>query len=153
MAISPDYRDLLSAFNGAEVRYLVVGAHAVSFHAEPRFTVDLDLWIQATLGNARKVRSALSAFGAPLRRIAVKDFATPGLVYQIGVEPVRIDILTSIAGVEFRDAYRSRIECMYGDIPIPIISIEHLIAAKKAAGRPQDLLDLNALLMNRRGRR
>ena len=145
MPIHRDFRDLLKEFNGAKVEYLVVGAYAVSFHAEPRYTKDLDLWINPTPRNAQRVHAALSRFGAPLSKVKVGDFAKPGIVYQMGVEPVRVDILTSVSVLDFARAYRRRLRSSYGGVRISILSIEDLIASKKAAGRPQDLLDVETL--------
>ncbi len=145
MPVFRDYEDLLKELNAAEAEYLVVGAHAVAFHAEPRYTKDLDLWVRSTLTNGKKVHSALKRFGAPLQGIDAKDFATSGLVYQIGVEPVRVDILTSVKGLDFKAAFRRRVKTKYGAVSIPVLSIEDLIASKEAAGRPQDLLDAETL--------
>ena len=145
MAIHPDYRDLLSELNAADVEYLVVGAHALAYHAEPRFTKDLDIWVQASAENAPRVYSALAGFGAPLQEVEIDDFARPGLVYQVGIEPVRVDILTSVSGVEFESAYARRVMASYGDVPVPFISLRDLIANKDAAARPQDLVDVERL--------
>jgi len=145
MATYRDYRDLLSELNGAGVEYLVVGAYAFAFHAEPRYTKDIDIWVNATPENARRVFQALARFGAPLGGVRVEDFATPGLIYQIGVEPVRVDILTSVSGLAFGEAYARRATASYSDIPMPVLSIEDLIASKEAAGRPRDLEDARIL--------
>ncbi len=145
MPIHRDYRDLLNEFNGADVRYLVVGAHALAFHTEPRYTKDLDLWVEPSADNAKRTYAALARFGAPLKEIKIEDLATPGLVYQIGVEPVRVDILTSLTGIEFGDAYAHRMEGTYGGVPISILSAQDMITNKVATGRPQDLVDVERL--------
>ena len=145
MPIHRDYKDLLSELNGASVRYLIVGAHALAFHTEPRYTKDLDVWIEPTPENAKLTYDALARFGAPLNEVKAEDLSTPGLVYQIGVEPVRVDILTSLTGIEFEGAYRHRAEGTYGGVPISILSIEDMITNKQATGRPQDLVDVEHL--------
>ncbi len=143
--INPDFNDLLRAFNAAEVRYLVVGAYAVTFHAQPRFTKALDLWIEASPENAARVHAALTSFGAPIGDLTLDDLANAEMVYQIGVAPNRIDILMGVSGLEFREAWPRRVDSSYGDCSIHVISKRDLIRNKRAAGRPQDLIDLRAL--------
>ncbi len=145
MAVNPDFKDLFVALNAAEARYLVVGAHAVGFHARPRFTKDLDLWVDPAGENAERVRKALAAFGAPIRGLSVADLADPRTVFQIGVAPNRIDILTALEGLEFPGAWQRRVEARYGDCPIHILARSDLLRNKRAVGRPQDLLDAEAL--------
>ena len=145
MPVNRDFKDLLSEFNAAEVRYLVVGAHAVIFYSVPRYTKDLDIWIEPTRENAERAYRALAAFGAPLANISMADLCTPETILQIGVEPNRIDILTDVEGLRFEDAWRHRQQTTYGGEPVGLLSLSDLIAAKKAAGRPQDLLDLEWL--------
>jgi hypothetical protein len=145
MAANADFKDLFSIFNEEKVEYLVVGAHAVIFYAEPRYTKDLDLWVNATVDNAAKVYQALVRFGAPLRNISVDDFCKEDMIYQIGVEPNRIDVIMGISGVCFEDAWVCRVESRYAGVAINIMGKENLISSKEAAGRPQDLLDLARL--------
>ncbi len=145
MPIHRDYKDLLNELNGDSVRYLIVGAHAMAYHTEPRYTKDLDVWVEPTAENARRAYDALARFGAPLKELTVEDLATPGLVYQIGVEPVRVDILTRLTGIEFKDAYARRMEGTYGGVPIAVLSVEDMITNKEATGRPQDRLDVENL--------
>jgi hypothetical protein len=145
MGVNPDFRDLFFELNAAEARYLVVGAYAVTFHSRPRFTKDLDVLVDPTPENAARVHAALRAFGAPLKDVTPKDLATPGIVFQIGVAPNRIDILTSIGAVEFGPAWKRRVDSTYGDCAIHVLSREDLIANKRAVGRPQDLVDLREL--------
>ena len=140
-ALNPDFRDLLSAFSTAEVRFLVVGAHAVSFHAVPRYTKDIDLWVEPTPENARRAWEALARFGAPLDGVRVEDLATPGIVIQVGVEPNRIDILTRVAGLEFPATWERRVTSTYESVPVAFPSLDDLLVSKRACGRPQDLLD------------
>ena len=143
--VNRDFRDLFAALNDAGARYLVVGAHAVAFYAEPRFTKDLDVWVDASAANASKVMAALQAFGAPLADVSEADFGTPDVTLQIGVAPNRIDIATHIDGVTFEGAWPNRTETQFGDQTIFLIGRADLIANKRAAGRPQDLLDLSTL--------
>ena len=143
--VNRDFRDLFSALNAAEVRYLVVGAYAVTFHARPRFTRDLDVWIDREPDNAGRAWKALAAFGAPLREVAPAELSRPGMVLQIGVAPNRIDVLTQIEGVDFAAAWERRVAGTYGDCPIHVVSCEDLIVNKRTVGRPQDLLDVEEL--------
>jgi|JRYL01.1.fsa_nt_gb hypothetical protein len=142
-----DYRDLLAAFCDHEVRFLIVGGYAVTFHARPRFTKDLDLWVDPVEANARRVVAALQAFGAPLNAhgVSVADFVQPGTVYQLGVAPSRIDILTSVEGLEFAACWSARVASTYGDVTVNYLSVADLITNKRTLGRPQDLLDVEAL--------
>ena len=143
--VNRDFRDLFAALNDAGARYLVVGAHAVAFYAEPRFTKDLDVWVEPTLTNAGKVMAALQAFGAPVSDVSEADLATPSVTLQIGVAPNRIDIATRIDGVAFEAAWPNRTETQFGDQTIALIGRGDLMTNKRAAGRPQDLLDLSTL--------
>lgn len=143
--MSPDFRDLLSEFNAHGVEYLVVGAYALAAHGRVRATGDLDIWVRPTPDNAVRVLEALSAFGAPLRDLTKTDLTQPGLVFQIGVAPLRIDILTGIDGVEFADGWAARIMTKFSDQPVTVLSVEHLIRNKRAVGRAQDLADLEWL--------
>ena len=150
MAVNPDFRDLFAALNESGARYLLVGGYAVALHAEPRFTKDLDVWVDATPENALRVFQALAQFGAPMGDIPATDLARPALIFQIGVAPNRIDVITSIDGVTFSEAWEARATTRYGDESIHVIGREHLIQNKRAVGRPQDLLDV-ALLERARG--
>lgn len=143
--VNSDFRDLFCALNAAEARYLVVGAYAVTFHARPRFTKDLDVWIDPAPENAARVWKALASFGAPMAGVEVNDFSTAGTVFQIGVAPNRIDVLTSIEGVVFVPAWERRARAEYGDQEIGILSRVDLIANKRAVGRPLDLDDVREL--------
>lgn len=143
--MSNDFTDLLRALCEAEARFLVVGAYAVTFHSRPRATGDLDLWVEPTADNAARVRTALAAFGAPLHDLTEADLQTPGVVFQIGVAPRRIDLLTSLTGVGFEEAWRERVAGRIGDVACPFLGREHLIRNKKALGRPRDLADLELL--------
>jgi hypothetical protein len=156
MELNRDFSDLLSAFNARKVRFLLVGAYALSFYGRPRTTGDLDLWIDSTVSNARRVFDALADFGAPLGALSPSDFATPGTVFQIGVAPRRIDILTSVTGLKFEAAWRGRRRAAYGKIPIQLLSERDFVTNKRALGRTRDLADaeeIEAILKRRKGRR
>jgi len=148
--LSPDFKDLLSAFNAHGVEYLVVGAHALAAHGRIRATVDLDVWVRPKAENARRVMQALAAFGAPLQELTQSDLTQPGVVFQIGVPPVRIDVLTAIDGVEFEDAWRERYSTTFAGEPAAVLSVAHLMKNKRAVGRAQDLADLEWLEKNRK---
>lgn len=143
--LNPDYSDILSAFADAEVEYLVIGAYALAAHGHPRATGDIDLWVRSMPENAQRVMEALSAFGAPLAEVSREDFETPDTVFQIGVSPRRIDILTTIEGVQFADAWPDRVEIEVEGVPVFVIGREHFIQNKQALGRSQDLADVERL--------
>ena len=143
--MNQDFRDLFRTLNDCGAKYLVVGAYAVVYYAEPRFTKDLDIWVEASPENARRVWEGLAAFGAPLENVTEADFENPELMYQIGIAPNRIDIMMNIPGVDFQSAWENRVAASYVEVPISIISLDDLIKAKRAAGREQDLLDLKSL--------
>jgi len=148
--LSSDYEDLFSTLNAYKIKYLVVGAHAVAFYAQPRFTKDLDVWVPTALNDSQRVYDALKAYGAPLRGLTPKSFGTPGIILQIGVAPVRVDIMTAVPGVGVEEAWKSRVKSRYGKTSIQVIGLPELIKAKRAAGRPQDKLDLTKLLKKKR---
>jgi hypothetical protein len=131
--------------SAAEARFLVVGAYAVTFHARPRATGDLDLWIEATPANAARVLRALGNFGAPLKDLSEADLAQPDVVYQIGVPPRRIDLLTSLTGLTFDEAWAGRAKGRIADLDVPFIGREALVRNKRALGRARDLADLELL--------
>ena len=143
--MNPDFVDLLRAFSRAEVRFLVVGAYALALHGRPRATGDLDVWVDATPDNAARVMRALAAFGAPMDAIAEGDFATPGITYQIGIVPRRIDILTDLTGLTFNDAWHARLRRPFGEVDVDFIGREHFIQNKRATGRAKDLGDIEGL--------
>ena len=143
--MNPDFVDLLRAFTAAEVRFLIVGAYALALHGRPRATGDLDIWVDATPENARRVMAALAKFGAPLAEVSEDDFATPGVVYQIGVPPGRIDILTELTGLTFAEAWPDRIRRAFGEVQVDYIGRAAFIRNKRAMGRAKDLGDIEGL--------
>lgn len=145
MAIHQDFEDLLRCFNAARVRYLLVGAYAVSLYTEPRYTKDVDILVDTAPENAERVLEALQRFGAPVRELSVDDLTNPELVYQIGVAPVRIDIMMGIDGVDFVRAWPKRKTVPFGKTRAYVLALDDLIKAKRASARPQDRLDLQKL--------
>jgi hypothetical protein len=135
----------LSEFNARGVEYLVVGAYALAAHGRVRATGDLDVWVRPTAVNAKLVMEALAAFGAPLQDLTAQDLTQPGVVFQIGVAPLRIDVLTSIDGVGFDEAWDERLHANFAGQAIPVLSTRHLIRNKRAVGRMQDLADVEWL--------
>jgi len=146
--VNRDFIDLLAVFNAHTVEYIVVGAHALAAHGHVRATKDFDIWVRPCDENARKVFAALVEFGAPLHDLTEQDLATPGTVFQIGIPPIRIDVITAIDGVAFASAWPDRIHVPLGGIAVPVLSRHHLMANKKASGRLQDLADLEWLERN-----
>jgi hypothetical protein len=137
--LSRDFRDLLSEFNAHGVEYLIVGAHALAAHGHVRATKDLDIWVRPDLDNARRVIKALRSLGAPLNDLKEQDLVEPGLIFQIGVPPVRVDVLTSIEGLSFAEAWPARLQTKFMGQPVAVLSREHLVRNKRASGRTQDL--------------
>jgi hypothetical protein len=145
MLTSPDFRELLKVFEKYKVRYLIVGGYAVMKYSEPRFTKDLDLFIATDQENANNVYAALKEFGAPLENLTVDDFSQKGYFYQMGRPPLRVDIMMSIPGVEFDEAWANHEVVELNDIKMLFISRADLIRAKEASGREQDKIDLSYL--------
>ena len=143
--MNQDFVDLLRALSAADVRFLIVGAYALALHGKPRATGDLDVWIDATPDNAPRVMRALSSFGAPLNDVTVEDFSRPGVTYQIGVVPGRIDILTELTGITFADAWPERMRRPFGDIEVDFIGRDAFIRNKRATGRAKDLVDIEGM--------
>jgi len=143
-----DFNELLSIFNDHKVKYLVVGGYAVGFHSQPRATKDLDLFIKPDPENAKAVYLALAEFGAPVAGLAPDDFVKPGFFFRMGKAPLMIEILPDIKGVDFDSAWGKRVETLVDPdtgLKALFISRDDLIAAKLAAARPQDLVDVDAI--------
>ncbi len=143
--LNPDFKDMLYALSARKVDFLLVGAYAMATHGLPRATGDLDLWIRPTRENASRVMKALADFGAPLSELSLDDLATEGIVFQIGVQPNRIDLLTKISGVDFDQAYNHRLVIELDGLSIPVIGRQELIINKLATDRPKDRLDAELL--------
>ena len=143
--MNADYIDMLKCLNKAGVDYILVGGWAVNMYGYIRATVDLDIWILADADNAKKVYSAVAEFGAPVAEMKPEDFAEYGMIFQIGVAPCRVDIISKISGVTYADAVTRAVPKTIDGIPVRIISLEDLIANKKASGRAKDLADVEVL--------
>jgi hypothetical protein len=143
--VNSDFLDLLRCLNSSKVRYLVAGGYAVMKYTEPRYTKHLNIWVEPTIQNSKRLFKALLAFGAPLEQVAPTDFSEPGVLFIMGLAPSRFDILTRIKGVRFKTAWSRRTIVKVGRTAISFISIDDLIKSKLAAGRPQDLLDVKSL--------
>jgi len=151
--VHQDYEELFQCLNAARVKYLIVGAYAVVFYTEPRWTKDIDIWVEPSSRNAERVWSALKKFGAPIggERLSLKDLTNPNLVYQIGMPPVRIDVMMGIAGLSFSEAWKRRQTTKFGNETINIIGLKDLIEAKNSSSRSKDKLDLKKLSKARIG--
>ena len=145
MELQSDFRDLLASFDANEVEYLVVGGYALAFHGAPRYTGDLDLLVRPSRENARRILTALAAFGFGDLGLSEDDFTKPDQVVQLGVPPVRVDLLTSLSGVTWDEAWAGRQAGTYGDVDVPFIGREAFVANKRATGRTRDLADLEDL--------
>jgi hypothetical protein len=140
--INSDYRDLLHILNEERVRYLIVGGYAWMAHREPRYTKDLDIWIEPTQDNAVSLLKALARFGAPTNDVSVSDFIEPEVFFQIGVEPVRIDLMTSVSGLQFAEAWKARVVVDFDGVAAAVLSWDDVRRAKIASDRKRDRADL-----------
>ena len=145
MKINSNFKDLLRHLNDGGVRYLIVGGYAVMKYTEPYSTKDLDIWIEPTEENAARALAALRLFGSPATAVTVADIVNPDLIYQIGVEPVRVDVMNAVSGLSFREAWEHRSEAHFEDVTAPVLSIDDLIRSKQAAGRAKDRLQARQL--------
>ncbi|MCF8078046.1 MAG: hypothetical protein K9K88_02075 [Desulfobacterales bacterium] len=143
--LSQDFREFIELLNSNEVRYLIVGGYAVAVHGYPRYTKDLDIWIHADTENVEKLISALKQFGFGSLGLTPDDFLTPDQVIQLGYPPNRIDLLTSLKGVDFKNAYESRVPIEIDGLFADFVDLENLKKNKASTGRPQDLADLENL--------
>jgi len=145
MEVQPDFRDLLGLFNAHSVEYMIVGGYALAFHGVPRFTGDLEIFVRPTAQNAGRILGALNDFGFGSLNLSAEDFSTQDRVVQLGVPPVRVDIITSLTGVSWEQCFTGQQPGAYGDVPVHYIGREQFVANKRATGRRQDLADLEAL--------
>ncbi|MEZ4437338.1 MAG: hypothetical protein R3F65_33510 [bacterium] len=147
LGLNQDFLDIIAELGDAHATYVIVGGHALAVHGVPRATGDIDIFIRPEPGNAERVLDALRAFGAPVdaHRLTAHDLTRPGTVYQIGLPPRRIDVLTAIDGCDFDDVWRGRREVDVAGQRLPFIGRRELLINKRASGRPKDLLDLALL--------
>ena len=145
MEIRSDFIELLASLNARKVEYLVVGGYALAFHGAPRLTGDMDLYVRPDAANAERVLRALDDFGFGSLDLSPQDFVRPGRIVQLGVPPVRVDLITSIAGVSWDEAWSGRAEGDYGGVGVCYIGRREFVANKRAVGRRKDLADLEAL--------
>ncbi len=143
--LNPDYRDMVECLLKEGVDFMLVGGYAVALHGWPRTTFDIDFWIMANPENAKAVMRAIRAFGAPLMDLTEADFHRPGMVFQIGTEPQRIDIISAVDGLDYADASRRAVRMNVDGLEFKVISIDDLIVNKRASGRPKDVADALAL--------
>ena len=143
--LNSDYRDMLQVLLDNGVKFLLVGAYAMGAHGYPRATGDIDIWVEPSEDNSRRVYRSLAAFGAPLHQIDENTFVKPSIVFQIGIAPRRIDIITTISGIEFERAYQQRLTIEVDGLPVPILSYDDLVKNKRATGRDKDRLDADRL--------
>lgn len=145
MTIAPDFKEFAACLNEHKVRYLIVGGYAVAFHGHPRYTKDLDVWIERTRENVERLMQGLNDFGFGSVGLDVSDFLEPDQVIQLGYPPLRIDLLTSLIGVDFASCYAGREVLHVSGVELPFIGLDGLRANKRASGRHQDLADLENL--------
>jgi hypothetical protein len=145
MEVQQDFRDLLALFNKHKVDYIIVGAYALGFHGAPRYTGDLDVFVKPDPINAKNIMQALDAFGFGAVGLTVSDFLEAGKIVQLGVPPVRIDIMTSITGVQWEQAQTGGVEGRFGDLAVHYLGRNEFIANKRALGRKKDIADLEAV--------
>lgn len=147
--LNPDFRDILSCLKNEGVEFIVVGAYALAAHGLPRATGDIDIWVKNSPDNSQRIIRALMKFGAPMSNLSEEDFISPGMIVQIGVEPCRIDLLTSIDGVEFSVAWKNKVTINIDDLKLHILSKADLLRNKLAVGRDKDQSDIAWLEKNR----
>lgn len=145
MEVQPDFKDLLELFNAHQVEYMIVGGYALAFHGAPRYTGDVDIFVNPASENAQRILTALDEFGFGSLGLTVGDFERPDNIVQLGVPPVRIDLITSITGVSWEDALSDCVDGKYGELPVKYIGLNEFISNKRATGRKKDLSDLEAL--------
>jgi hypothetical protein len=145
MEIQSDFRDLLELFNKNSVEYVIVGGYALAFHGAPRYTGDLDIFVSVSEDNAHRIMQALNEFGFGSVGLSPQDFKEPKNVIQLGYPPVRIDIVTSISGVSWEEAFQNRVTGKYANITVSYIGRREFVTNKRAVGRKKDLADLEAL--------
>lgn len=145
MELKNDFQSFIKLLNSCHAQYIITGGFAVAIHGYPRYTGDIDIWIDPSIENALKVLAALQSFGYSDKQVNLQDLTTPGIVVQLGYPPNRIDLVTGLAGVDFEDCWNNKVSMSFGDAPAYFISLQDLKRNKKATARQQDLLDLENL--------
>jgi predicted nucleotidyltransferase len=145
MVLNQDFKEFIQSLNDNGVRYLVIGGYAVALHGHPRYTKDLDVWVEMRPGNAAKMVKALEQFGFASLGLKAEDFLVPDQIIQLGYPPNRIDVLSTLEGIEFESCYASRVQVEIDGVTVNFIDLENLKRNKKATGRIQDLADLENL--------
>ncbi len=145
MEVQPDFKELLALFNAHKVNYLIVGGYALAFHGAPRATGDIDILVKPDPRNAKRIMAALREFGFQSLDLSQEDFENPEKVVQLGVPPVRVDIITSLSGVSWKNVCAGKVKGRYGDLPVHYIGRKQFLSNKRSAGRKKDLADLEAL--------
>ncbi|HAJ57485.1 MAG TPA: hypothetical protein DCL35_06920 [Candidatus Omnitrophica bacterium] len=150
MKTEKDFEELLKLFNKNKVRYCIVGAYAVAFYGEPRYTKDMDIFVEPDKDNAHRIIKSLAEFGFKSLTLEEKDLIRKGKIIQLGYEPVRIDLLTSIDGCDFKEVWKNRATGSYGKQKVIFIGFDELIKNKKKSGRKQDNVDISILMSKRK---
>ena len=145
MEAQQDFKELLELLNAHKVEYVIVGAHALAYHGSPRYTGDIDVFVRPSTENARRIMAALIDFGFGSTGLSEADFSESGKVAQLGYPPIRIDLMTSLSGVTWKEVFSNKSPGMYGDVPVHYIGRDQFIQNKRKAGRKKDLADLEAL--------
>jgi hypothetical protein len=143
--LNKDYKDILRTLTAEGVKFILIGAYALAAHGYPRATMDIDFWIMPSRDNAEAVLRALKRFGASLQGLTKQDLQRPGTVFQIGVAPRRVDLMTSASGLQFEEALKRSMPMKIEEIPVHVLSLDDLIRNKRASGRTKDLADAEAL--------
>jgi len=149
MRVEKDYEDILRLFNKNKVKYFIIGAYAVAFYARPRYTKDIDILVESDIENGEKIVKSLKEFGFKSLKISAKDFVKKGRIIQLGYEPIRVDIITSIPRTNFKEMWKNKKRSKYGDEKVFFIGQKDLIKIKKISGREQDRVDVKILTKNR----
>jgi len=149
MNVEKDYEDLLRLFNKNKVKYFIIGAYAVAFYARPRYTKDIDILVEPDIRNGERIINALKEFGFKSLKLSARDFSKKGRIVQLGYDPVRVDIITSIPGANFKEMWKNKIISRYGNEKVFFIGQKDLIKIKKISGREQDKIDVEILTKNR----
>jgi len=145
MEVQPDFKELLKLLNAHKAEFIIVGAYALAFHGVPRFTGDIDIFVKPDPENAKKILSALEEFGFGSLDLTISDLQDPDKVVQLGVAPVRVDLITSLTGVSWQEAFSGKVQGTFGNVPVYYLGREEFLSNKKALGRKKDLADIEAL--------